>query len=386
LRGLTVAAAGARMYAAVVVARPVRSLKPVKTPDPAAAGVPEVEPPSSRPGADSVLGGRVPEPLPSSPDAGPTADGDSGLAQPPLLPEFRKGSVLWVPRGMIRTVRPHQWVKNLFVLAPVVFAKHLNDVALIKSALAAFVTFCLLAGAVYTINDLVDVEADRVHPVKRHRPIASGRVPIPLARAMFVGLVVVALGIAATGPLSFLAVAVGYFVLNLAYSFRLKKIAYVDVGCIALGFVLRVLAGGFATHTEVSGFMVACTWLIALFLGFGKRRHELAGKSAAKQRAALEAYTPGALTFALAVTGFGSVATYIAYTLDPHTKAFFASDWLWVTTIHPVFGVVRFLQLVGGRPKAESPTQEMLRDTPFVMNLVFYIIEVIAIVYRLRPS
>jgi 4-hydroxybenzoate polyprenyltransferase len=287
---------------------------------------------------------------------------------------------------MVLTLRPHQWVKNLFVLAPVVFAKHLTHPSVIKSAVGAFGVFCLLSGAVYTLNDLVDAPADRVHPVKRARPIASGRVPIGVAKLMIVGLVAIALGGAMLGPREFLYVALSYFALNLAYSFGLKKIAYLDVGCIALGFVLRVLAGGFGTQTPISGFMVACTALLALFLGFGKRRHEIAGANAGKQRVSLEAYSPRILMIALGVTGFASVATYLAYTLDAHTKAFFGSEWLWITAIHPLFGVVRFLQLVASRPKAESPTQEMLRDVPFVLNLVLWIAEVIVIVYRLRPA
>jgi 4-hydroxybenzoate polyprenyltransferase len=287
---------------------------------------------------------------------------------------------------MVRTIRPHQWMKNLFVLAPVVFAKNLTHPSIILSAVGAFGVFCLLAGAVYTLNDIVDAPADRVHPVKRHRPIASGRVPIGVAKAMTVVLVVVALGGAALGPIEFVAVAAAYFALNLAYSLGLKKIAYVDVGCIALGFVLRVLAGGFATRTPLSGFMIACTLLLALFLGFGKRRHELAGANAGKQRAALQAYSPRALTIALAVTGAATIGTYVAYTLDHDTQRFFQSDWLWATTVHPLFGVVRFLQLVASRPKAESPTQEILRDVPFMLNLVMWVIEVVVIVYRLRPS
>jgi 4-hydroxybenzoate polyprenyltransferase len=320
--------------------------------------------------------------VPSDPPAADTA----GIADPPVLPDSPVGSTLWRIRGMIRTVRPHQWVKNLFVLAPVVFAKHLTHPSIIKSALGAFATFCLLSGAVYTINDIADAEADRVHPVKRHRPIASGRVPVAWAKALLVGLVITALGGAALGPPLFLVVAASYFALNLAYSFKLKKVAYLDVGIIAAGFVLRVLAGGFATRTPISGFMVACTAFLALFLGFGKRRHELSGQNAAKQRAALGAYSARALTVALAVTGLASVVTYLAYTLDPATRAMFRSEWLWVTTIHPLFGVFRFLELVGGRPKAESPTQEMLRDTPFVLNLVLWVVEVVTIVYRLRPS
>ena len=119
---------------------------------------------------------------------------------------------------------------------------------------------------------------------------------------------------------------------------------------------------------------------------FGKRRHELAGVNAAKQRAALEAYSPRALTIALALTGIASVGTYLAYTLDPATRAFFGSEWLWLTTVHPLFGVLRFLQLVVGSPKSESPTQEMLRDVPFMMNLSLWVVEIVAIVYRLRPS
>ena len=183
-----------------------------------------------------------------------------------------------------------------------------------------------------------------------------------------------------------MAVAASYFVLNTAYSLRLKKYAYIDVGCIASGFVLRVLAGGYAIHTPVSMYMILCTLFLALFLGFGKRRHELAASNAVKQRAALGGYTLRALFWALAVSGTAAVGTYLAYTLDHHAKTFFRSDWLWLTTIHPLFGVIRFLQIVRSRPKAESPTQEMLSDTPFVLNVVIWIIEIVVIVYRLRPT
>lgn len=324
---------------------------------------------------------------PRGPEQDSKTSGEQELGSfPPILPESPQGTLLWRVRGVIMTMRPSQWVKNLFVLAPVVFAKHLTHPSVIQSALGAFAVFCLIAGAVYTLNDLVDVEADRVHPKKRHRPIASGRVPLPLAKFMAVALVVVGFGGALLGPWEFFATVVAYYVLQVAYSLRLKQIAYLDVTCIAAGFVLRVLAGGFAIKTPVSFFMIACTALLALFLGFGKRRHELASENAAKQRAALEQYSPQVLHAALAATGLASIVTYLAYTLDHATQAFFDSSYLWLTTIHPAFGVFRFLQLVGGRPKSESPTQEMLRDTPFVLNLVLWVIEIIVIVYRLRPS
>ncbi len=289
-------------------------------------------------------------------------------------------------KGIVRTVRPHQWVKNLFVLAPVVFAKHLTHPSIILGALGAFAIFCLIAGAIYTLNDLLDVEADRVHPVKRNRPIASGAVPPRVAKVMIVALLVVAFGGALLGPPMFIVVAASYFVLNTAYSLKLKKYAYVDVGCIATGFVFRVLAGGYAIRTPVSYYMLLCTLFLALFLGFGKRRHELAGANAAKQRAALERYTERSLFWALTLSGTAAVGTYFAYTLDGTTQAFFRSEYLWVTAIHPLIGVFRFLQIVRGRPKAESPTQEMLADTPFVLNVVVWIVEVVVIVYRLRPT
>ena len=304
-------------------------------------------------------------------------------------------------RGLIKTIRPHQWVKNLFVLAPMFFHKDvfvtgpgsvpaLNLLVTGRALLATFV-FCLLAGAVYTINDLVDVEADRIHPVKRNRPIASGEVPIPVARAMAAGLVVVSLGMAAVVDVRFAAVAFVYFIENLAYSFKLKKVAFLDVGLIAFGFVLRVLAGGYATNTlKISTYMIACTALLALFLGFGKRRHELEGEHAGKQRAALEAYTKGSLNAALGITGTATAITYVAYTLDPATRAFFNSNYLWMTAPFTIFGILRFLMLVsgkaGGGKKSESPTQDMLRDMPFVLNLVLWMVVVVAVVYRLRPG
>lgn len=306
-----------------------------------------------------------------------------------------------VVKGLIKTIRPHQWVKNVFVAAPMVFHKDLFGKAangdptlnLVVAGKAFFATavFCLLAGAVYTINDLVDVEADRVHPVKRFRPIPSGAVPEGLAKMFAALLVVIALGAGfAEVNWAFAAVAATYFVENLAYSFKLKKVAFLDVGLIAFGFVLRVAAGGLATDTKVSWYMYACTLLLALFLGFGKRRHELEGETAGKQRAALEAYTKGSLNVALALTGTATAVTYIAYTLDKATQAFFQTDKLWLTVPFTLFGIFRFLMIVSGKAgrgkKAESPTQEMLSDVPFVLNLVLWLVTVVVIVYQLRPA
>lgn len=298
-----------------------------------------------------------------------------------------EGSWPWRAGGVIRMVRPHQWVKNVFVLAPVVFAKEIFETALLLRAAGAFALFCLIAGAVYALNDLADVEADRHHPVKRHRPIASGRVPKSWVMPIIAVMVSGSLGAAAFMDYRFAGVLLFYFVQNIAYTKKLKHVAYVDVGCIALGFVLRVLAGGYATATPISHYLIACTALLALFLGFGKRRHEFAAASRhGQQRIALESYKKGGIDTALTLTALATVATYLAYTLDRHTREFFHTDWLWTSTLFVVLGMARFLFLVRSRPKAESPTQEILRDGPFVAIMMGWAVVVIWVVYQLRPA
>jgi decaprenyl-phosphate phosphoribosyltransferase len=304
----------------------------------------------------------------------------------PVMPA--NPTLAWRLGGLVKTVRPHQWVKNVFVLAPVFFAKDLFEPRLAFRAAGAFAVFCALAGAVYAINDLADAEADKLHPVKRFRPIASGRVTPKMARALAAVLVGLGLTGAAYGRPEFLVVATAYFVMNLAYSFRLKHYAYLDVALIATGFVLRVIGGGYGTHIFVSTYLVVCTALLALFLGFGKRRHEFTAAAARGklQRAALSGYTGLGLDVALGITGVATVGTYLAYTLDPTTVAFFGSDNLWLTTGFVILAVLRFLYLVRSRPNAESPTQEMLRDGPFVAAVLVWVGVVVWIVYNLKPS
>ncbi len=248
----------------------------------------------------------------------------------------------------------------------------------------------MLAGAVYTINDLADAEADRIHPVKRNRPIARGDVSEGAAKVMAAVLVAASLAVAYLLSQWFALIALVYLVENLGYTFRLKKVAFLDVGLIAFGFVLRVLGGGFAEDVHVSWYLLACTALLALYLGFGKRRHELALENAGKQRKALEAYSAGSLNAALVVTGVATVATYVAYTLDPATRAYFNSNYLWMTSPFVAAALLRFLQLVTGRAgrglKAESPTQEMLRDVPIVLIVIGWVLVVMAIVYKLQPA
>ncbi len=284
--------------------------------------------------------------------------------------------------GMLRTLRPHQWVKNLFVFAPVVFAKELGTSEALLRSLGAVLVFCLAAGAVYTLNDLVDVEKDRAHPVKRNRPIASGVVPVHVASAFAAFLFAVSVAGAVFLGIPFTLMAVAYILLNLGYSFWLKKIVLVDVLCIATGFLIRVQAGCFAVEVEPSYWLFGCTFLLALFLALGKRRKELAvGPEAQNHRAVLRSYSMRTVTVLMYAMAVLTAAAYTAYTLAPHTIEFFGTPWFVATVPFVLFGLVRFTMLVTRGSGVDSPTESMLRDLPFVMNIIVYTAVVLGIIY-----
>ncbi len=284
--------------------------------------------------------------------------------------------------GLLRAMRPHQWVKNSFVLFPLIFAKQLFVLSAALRGVAAFTCFCLASSAVYLLNDLRDVEADRVHPVKKNRPIASGQVPEGVARTTALVLVLISAGGGLALAPWFTGAVLGYVLLNVAYSFRLKRVPYLDVLCIATGFELRVIGGAAAALVPPSTYLLLVTFLLASFLGFGKRMHELMqGEEAHSQRSVLRAYSQRTLEALLAVTALATVVTYVVYTLDATTIHEFGTKWLILTAPFTLFGVLRFLQLVRGHPHAESPTDEMLRDQPFIANLALWVLAVIVIIY-----
>ncbi len=285
---------------------------------------------------------------------------------------------------LIQACRPKQWVKNLFVAAPLIFARRIADVGADGRMGLALACFCLLSSAVYLVNDVADAEKDRAHPLKKHRPVAARSLLVPVAQTASIGLVgaALALGFLVLG-VEFFAVASAYFLLNLGYSFGLKRVPFVDVACIALGFLLRVYAGAVAVPVPASGWMLACTLLLAGFLGFGKRAHELrlAGDRGALQRDVLEAYQPTVLRWVLRVSAVLTIVTYGAYTVSEHAQAFFGTRSLLATLPFAAFGIFRFLWLTHRTTDAESPTDSMLRDKPFVANLMLYAAAIVAIIY-----
>ena len=289
------------------------------------------------------------------------------------------------PGALLELLRPHQWVKNLFVAAPLVFARHLADWEYAVRAGLAVLAFCALSGSVYAFNDTRDAEADRAHPTKRHRPIAAGKISERTALVTSIVLAVGALAGSALLDWKVAAFAGAYLVQNILYSIKLKQIAFLDVGLITTGFLLRVLAGAAAIGVAASGWLLLCTALLALMLGLGKRAHELAWAERTGQahetRAALAGYRIPVVRAAMFAIGLVTCVAYLAYTVDPHTVAFFKTDQLPYSSPFVLLGIVRFLSLALWYPKDESPTEAMLKDPWFLLNLLAAAATVLYVIY-----
>ncbi len=285
--------------------------------------------------------------------------------------------------ALIRTMRPHQWAKNLLLFAPLLFAKKLFQWESFLSISLGFILFCLLAGSVYILNDLLDFEKDRQHPKKRHRPIASGELSKEIARKTWIFLAIFALLASFALDLLFGVIALSYLLLNLAYSFRLKKIAYLDVLIVATGFLLRVLGGIEILHVSISTWILPCTFLLSLYLALGKRRHELSahGEKALSQREVMKHYDIERTNLLLSIVAGLTVLAYCGYIIDPMTLKKFHTPYLIFTLPFVAFGIVRFLQLIEKGASTESPTQELLKDIPSLVNVVLWVAAVIYIIY-----
>lgn len=290
-------------------------------------------------------------------------------------------------RVFVSALRPRQWIKNLFVIAPLVFAKKLLDPGQGLVAAFAFLLFCTASGVVYILNDLLDREADRLHPTKRLRPIASGELPHVQAGWMAAGLAVLSLCGSILLGVTFTFCLLSYLLLNVIYSVALKRIPYLDVTAIAGGFLLRVMAGASALKVEASVWLLVCTGLLSVYLGLGKRAHELVAlkENAADHRSVLKKYRLGHLRLAMVLLAVATVAAYVFYTLSPHTRAFFGTRRLVWTSFLPLLGLIRFGQLVLKHHRAESPTEEMLKDGPFLGISILWGISVVLLIY-LFPS
>ena len=287
--------------------------------------------------------------------------------------------------AIVVSLRPRQWAKNLFVLAGLIFAQKLFT-PLIWRALAAFLIFCALSGAIYLFNDVADRERDRLHPAKRTRPIAAGRLPVAVAMGVALGLIVG--GLAASALISWELALVGkiYVGLLLAYSAWLKHLVIVDVLAVACGFVLRAVAGAVAIDVEISGWLLICTILLALFLALGKRRYEYLAlrDDAASHRPILAEYSAGLLDQMIAVVTASTVTAYALYTMSPETVAKFHTHWLPITLPFVLYGIFRYLYLLYRRQLGGNPSELFLHDRPLLIDAVLWMVAVLVIVYGPR--
>lgn len=284
-------------------------------------------------------------------------------------------------KNYAKLLRIKQWVKNLFVFLPLIFSGNIFHFGLLLKSILAFVIFSLVSGAVYILNDYMDMEADRNHPEKKSRPLASGAVPVSSALFLFAGIIVVVLCLIVCSwyhwhvdMLSFSVVVGAYFILNICYSIKLKHIAIIDIFILAMGFVLRVLSGGYITGIFVSQWTILLSFTLALVLAIGKRREELISVRAGngKNREALSGYNIQLIDIALAISCTLAMICYLMFTLSPETQEKFHSR-VFYTFIFVFFGFMRYLQQTMVYNKAGSPTKIIYHDRYMQATLILWL-------------
>lgn len=293
----------------------------------------------------------------------------------------------------LRLIRVHQWIKNVFVFVPLLFSLHLFDKDYLMTTLFAFLIFCLASSAIYVINDLVDVESDKAHPVKKNRPLPSGAITKTTAIITASMFLVIVFWLMMYLNREFILLVIAFVVLNVLYSFWFKNIVLLDVFSIAAGFSIRVLAGAFVIQVPISSWLLLTTMFISLFLGVMKRRSELVlvteyGKqitetSEQKSRKVLTQYSLNFADQMATVAATGVIVCYALYTVAPRTVSIFQTERLIYTTPFVVFGIFRFMYLEYISGKGENTTRTLASDLPMILNLIAYAIVTIFIIYSL---
>ncbi len=284
--------------------------------------------------------------------------------------------------GLLRTMRPKQWLKNGFIFVPLVFDGKLTDVPHLLGAVAGFALFCLGSSAVYVINDLADLEADRAHPAKRSRPLPSGELSKGVAIAAAIALPMICLPLALWLSAPFAAILGGYLALQVAYSYWLKHIVLIDAMTIAAGFLLRVTAGAVLVEAQrFSPWLYVFTAMLALFLGFSKRRQELVllDKAANNHRAILDHYSLKLLDEIILIVTATSVLTYALYTFS--AEGLPANHIMMLTTPFVLYGIFRYLYLIHVRGEVGAPDEVILKDRPLQIAVVLWGVSVVLALY-----
>ena len=287
---------------------------------------------------------------------------------------------------IIKVARPTHWLKNIFVILPVFFGGAILNTTQAISAALTFMSFSLAASAIYCLNDIIDVDADRAHNVKRHRPIASGAITIPQAYGMMaISLLasIVLMLLLPEGQANTITVIITYFLLNVAYCLKLKEYAIIDVCIVASGFVLRILAGGFATGVQLSKWIVLMTFLLTLFLAFAKRRDDVLkmNETGRAPRKNTSRYNLTFINQAITITGTVMLVCYIMYTVSPEIIAQFGTDKLYLTSILVILALLRYLQIAVVDEKSGDPVKVVLSDRATQLILLAWVLSFLVLIY-----
>lgn len=290
--------------------------------------------------------------------------------------------------NIIRLIRPQQWLKNVFVMVPMFFGGSLLDISDIRASVLTFIAYSFVASSVYCFNDINDVEADRRHPVKCRRPLASGAMSMGAARALMALTLLLACAVTALlGDLQHVlrvgGVLLFYYVMNLCYCAKLKQYAIIDVCVVAFGFVLRVLAGGYATDIVPSKWLVLMTFLLTLFLSFAKRRDDVLrmNETGEPPRKNTIRYNLTFINQAITITAAVTLVCYIMYTVSPEVTVRFHSDMLYLTSVFVLLGLLRYMQLTVVDKKSGDPTKVMLRDRFTQLVVVAWALTFLVLIY-----
>ena len=290
--------------------------------------------------------------------------------------------------NLVKLSRPKQWIKNFFVFAALIFSKHIFDLKFLLESLLAFAIFCIASSAVYVLNDILDVDADRSHPKKKFRPIASGEISIKTALIFLLFLLIIAAVPCFFMKPIFTFVIILYIVSNFLYSWKIKSIVLADVFFISFGFMLRVLGGAAAISVSVSSWMVLTAIFISLFLAISKRRGELSQvinqDNIEKQRKVLREYSIEYADQLNTIAAAGTIISYALYTVSDRTVMTFGTEKLIYTTPFVIYGIFRYMYLIHQKNMGESPTSIVTKDISIVLNVFFWFIACVVIIYRAK--
>ena len=283
---------------------------------------------------------------------------------------------------LLRLMRPHQWVKNTFVLTGLLFGHAWHDPKLVFQAIVAFIAFCLISSTIYILNDIVDIEQDKQHPSKRKRPLPSGKLKISTAAIFGIFLGASALGLAAVASNTVVIILLIYALMNVAYSLKLKHVVILDVFIIATGFMLRILAGTLGLGIPPSQWLLLCGLMVTLFLGFSKRRAEIIALSDDKSahRKVLEDYSPVLLDKMIVVTAAGLIMSYSLYTMNPETIRIHGTANLVYTVPFVIYGVFRYIFLLHHQSRGTDTAKDMVRDPHLLIVLLAWLVTTMVLI------